>query len=131
MAIGLAREQRLELAARDVGLEPAQRLLGLGDDLGVLLGLAELDHGELVVELLLDAADGGELVLERGALLHHALGALLVVPEIGVFGLLVQLGEAPRALSKSKMPPQQPDRLLDVIDDGLGFRAHGMSIQLT
>src|SRR4051812_835364 len=23
------------------------------------------------------------------------------------------------------MPPQQPDRLLDVIDDSLGFRAHG------
>jgi hypothetical protein len=22
------------------------------------------------------------------------------------------------------MPPQQPDRLLDLIDDGLGFRAH-------
>jgi hypothetical protein len=22
------------------------------------------------------------------------------------------------------MPPQQPDRLLDVIDDGLGFGAH-------
>jgi hypothetical protein len=25
------------------------------------------------------------------------------------------------------MPPQQPDRLLDLIDDGLGFRAHGKS----
>jgi hypothetical protein len=23
------------------------------------------------------------------------------------------------------MPPQQPDRLLDVFDDGLDFRAHG------
>jgi hypothetical protein len=23
------------------------------------------------------------------------------------------------------MPPQQPDRLLDFIDDGLNFRAHG------
>ena len=59
----------------------------------ILLGLAELDHGELVVELALDAADRGELVLERGALLHHALGALLVVPEIGVLGLRVQLVE--------------------------------------
>ena len=49
---------------------------------------------ELVVELLLDAADGGELVLERVALAHHALRARLVVPEIGVFGLFVQLGEA-------------------------------------
>jgi hypothetical protein len=26
--------------------------------------------------------------------LHHALGALLVVPEVGVFGLMVELIEA-------------------------------------
>ena len=65
----------------------------LGDRLLVVLGLAELDHGELIVELLLDAADGGELVLERGALLHHALGALLIVPEGGVLGVLVELGQ--------------------------------------
>jgi hypothetical protein len=29
----------------------------------------------MIIELLLDAADRGELVLECGALLHHALGA--------------------------------------------------------
>jgi hypothetical protein len=29
-----------------------------------------------------------------------------------------------RALSTSKMPPQQHDRLLDLIDDALDFRAH-------
>ncbi len=71
-----------------------QRVLGLGDGLGVALGLAELDHGELVVELALDALDRGELIFERRALLHHALCALLVVPEGGVFGELVQFGEA-------------------------------------
>jgi hypothetical protein len=27
-------------------------------------------------------------------------------------------------VSKSKMPPQQPDRLLDLFDDFLRFRAH-------
>jgi hypothetical protein len=32
----------------------------------------------------------------------------------------------PRALSTSKMPPQQPDRLLDLVDDRLGFRTHGV-----
>ena len=57
---------------------------------------------ELVVELLLDAADGGELVFERGALLHHALRALLVVPEIGVFGQLVQFGKAGARLVEVK-----------------------------
>jgi hypothetical protein len=28
-------------------------------------------------------------------------------------------------LSTSKMPPQQPEGLLDIVDDTLGFRAHG------
>jgi hypothetical protein len=35
------------------------------------------------------------LVLERGALLHHALCALRVIPEIGVFGESIQLVEPP------------------------------------
>jgi hypothetical protein len=28
------------------------------------------------------------------------------------------------AVSTSKMPPQQPHRLLDLLDEGLSFRAH-------
>ena len=86
IGVRFAREQRLELAPRHVGPELLERLFGVGDRLLVLLGLAELDHGELVVELLLDAADGAELVLERGALLHQALRPLLVIPQRGVFG---------------------------------------------
>jgi hypothetical protein len=31
-------------------------------------------------------------------------------------------------LSTSKMPPQQPDRLLDLGDDGLDFGAHDLKI---
>ena len=94
VGVGLAGEQRLELAPRGFGLELLERFLGLGDDALILLGLAELDHADLVVEVALDPADGVELVVERGALLHHALGARRVVPERGVFGLRVQLGEA-------------------------------------
>ena len=93
VGVGLARQQRLELAPRRLGLQPLQRVLGFGDDALILLGLAELDHADLVVELALHAADGVELIVERGALLHHALGAGGVVPESGVFGLRVQLGE--------------------------------------
>ena len=74
------------LAPRGIGLEPLERFLGLGDGFLIVLGLAELDHGDLIVELLLDAADRFELVFERGALLHHLLGARGVAPEIGVFG---------------------------------------------
>ena len=91
IGVGLARQQRLELAPRHLRPELSQRCLGLGHGVAVVLGLAELDHGELVVELLLDASDGAELILERGALLHHALGALLVVPEGGILRLPVEL----------------------------------------
>ena len=70
-------------------------MLFRSDDRLILLGLAELDHADIVFKLLLDAADRGELILERGALLHHALRALLIVPEVGIFGESVQLVEPP------------------------------------
>src|ERR1700719_2590529 len=75
------------------GLERIERRFGLLDHLGIVLGLAELDHGELVLELLLDARDPTQVFLERGALLHHFLRALLVLPQIRVLGLPIELGE--------------------------------------
>ena len=93
VGVGLARQQRLQFAPRHFGLQPLERGLRLGNGLVVFFGFAELDHGELVVQLLLDAADGLELIFERVALAHHALRARLVVPQTGVFGLFVQLGE--------------------------------------
>ena len=94
VGVGFARQQRFELAPRGLGLERLEHRLGLGDDALILLGIAELDHGDLVVEIALDPADGVELIVERVALLHHALGAGGVVPERRIFGLRVQLGEA-------------------------------------
>ncbi len=96
VGVGLARQQRLQLAPRHFRLQALEGGFRLGDGLVVLFGLAQLDHGELVVELLLDAADGFELVFQRIALAHHALGARLIVPETGVLGLFVQLGQAAR-----------------------------------
>jgi hypothetical protein len=64
----------------------------------------------LVVELLLDPGQCGELLVERGALLHHAARPLLIAPEIWVLGLTVQLGK-PRA------------RLVDVKDASSAVRA--------
>ena len=98
VGIGLAGEQRFEFAPRYVGSQSLERRFGVGDGLFVFFRFAELGHGELVVELLLHAADGLEPVLERVALAHHALGARLIVPEGGIFGFFVQLGEA--ALSR-------------------------------
>ena len=58
--------------------------------------LAELDHRGLVVEFPLDPGDSAELILERGALLHQAAGALRIVPQRGVLRLAVELFQ-PRA----------------------------------
>ena len=44
-------------------------------------------------ELRHEVGARSELVVKRSALLHQLAGALRVVPEIGIFGLLVQLGE--------------------------------------
>ena len=93
IGIGFAREQRFQFAPRHLGLQPFQRRFRLGDGFVVFFGLAQLNHGELVVELLLDAANSFELVVKRVAFAHHALRARLVVPQIGVFGLFVQLGQ--------------------------------------
>ena len=68
-------------------------LLGLGNDLRIVLGFAKPDHGDLVVEFLFEAGDGAEVVFDLGALLHDALSASRIIPEAGVFRLTVQLGE--------------------------------------
>lgn len=70
-----------------------QRVLGLGDDTGVVLLLAERDHVDVVRKVALDLADAGKQILQRGALLHQLLGLLGIVPEIGVFSELVQLSQ--------------------------------------
>ena len=96
--VGLARQQRFQLAARDFLLQGLQRVLGLDHHAFIVLGLAERDHLDIVVEFALDLADALERIHQRGALLHQLLGLLGIVPEIGIFGELVQLGEASRGL---------------------------------
>jgi len=59
-----------------------------------VLGFAKLHQGELIVEFLVDPGQRVELIVERGAFLHHLAGALRIAPQIGVFGLPIQLGEA-------------------------------------
>src|SRR5207302_9213921 len=68
----LARQQRFELAAGDLALELLERRFRLGDHPGVLLGFAEPDHGDLVVELLGDASDGGELADRKSTRLNSS-----------------------------------------------------------
>ncbi len=93
VGVGLAREQRLQLAACNFVLQLAQCGFTLGDDGLVLFALTELDERGLIVKLALDVRDRGQLILQPRALLHHALSPRGIVPEIGILGLLVQLGQ--------------------------------------
>ena len=89
VGVGFARKQRFQLAPRHLDLQPSERRFRLGDGLVVFFPLAQLYQSELVFQLLLDTADRFELVIERIALAHDALGARLIVPEVGIFRLFV------------------------------------------
>ena len=93
-AVGFARQQRFEFAARDFLFQVLQRGLGFGDNAAIVLGFAEFDHADIVLEFALDLADAVERILQRGPLLHQLLRLLGIVPEIGGFGELVQFREA-------------------------------------
>jgi hypothetical protein len=60
----------------------------------IVLGLAEFDHLDVVIEIAVDPLERRQAVFERGSLLHQALRLLRIVPQAGVFGELVQLIEA-------------------------------------
>ena len=56
VGVGLARQQRLDLARLDLAGQRADRGLGLGDDRLVALFLAEFDQVDIVVERLREAS---------------------------------------------------------------------------
>ena len=72
-----------------------QARLGLGDNRIVALGLAEPDQLDRVFNLALDAAVALNRPFEAGALAQDLLRLGRVVPELRIFRLGVQLGEAP------------------------------------
>ena len=93
--IGLAGEQGLDLPPLGLGLHLADRRLALGDGGFVVLGLAELDQGRAASSRsCFQSPDGRDPLVERGALAHDGLRRLGIVPEVGVLGAGVQLGEA-------------------------------------
>jgi len=87
-------QQCLRFPTPGFGPQRRNRRFSLRDDRGIILGIAELEQGEMVVELLLDVGNRGETVLERGALLHQALRAVLIVPEVRILRLPVEVGQA-------------------------------------
>jgi hypothetical protein len=95
VGVGLAREEALELALRRLVAQRLERFLGLGDDALVALGLPQLDQPERVVDLALDPAVSLDRPLEFIALAQRLLRGVRVIPQVGILGGRVQLGETP------------------------------------
>ena len=95
-AVGLARQQRLELAPLAFRLQRPELRQALVLGLGIALLLAEFDQRRRVVELALDLGERAQPILQHRPLAHHLLRGVGLGPELGVFGFGVQFGEAAR-----------------------------------
>jgi len=85
-----------------------EKLVHGGQGLGVLADVGQCLLDEAIdrqlagraqrdgLEFAFDLADAGKRILQRGALLHQFLRLLGIVPEIGIFGELVQFGQTGR-----------------------------------
>jgi hypothetical protein len=124
VAVGLAVEQRLDLLLRGAVAQGRERGLGLGHDLRVALGLAELDQFALVVEFLRQRRVSLDGVREGLAVAHQLLRPGRVVPQIGILRHRVQLLEPVRRGVPVEPLAQEAQRLLDLCDDVFGFSAH-------
>jgi len=80
IGVGLAGEEALELAPRRLGAQLFERGLGLGDDLRLALGLAELDQFERLVDFALDPPVAADRLIEPGALAQQLLRGGRVIP---------------------------------------------------
>jgi len=70
------------------------RGFGLSDDLLIVFRLAELKQARLFLEVARQGVEALKLLFELGFLPHHGLRALRRLPEVRVFGLGCQLGDA-------------------------------------
>ena len=94
VAVGLAREQRLHLLSARLRGELLEARLALVDGGLVVLGFAQLDQGDRIIELALELLVAADGALERLALAHQLLRRLRVAPEVGILRALVQVFQA-------------------------------------
>ena len=80
VAVGLARQQTFQLAPRRRGAQPFERRLGLGDDGGFALRLAERDQLDCVAELALDPPVAADRRFEPRPLAQQLLRRRRIVP---------------------------------------------------
>jgi hypothetical protein len=94
VGVGLARKEALDLSPLRLLVKHGESGLGLGDNRRVTFGLAEADQFDSFLDLALDAAIAVDRLFQSGTLAQYFLRLGRVVPELGVFRLGVQLGEA-------------------------------------
>jgi hypothetical protein len=91
----LAGEQERRPLALEVLLELGRRPIELGGQLGVRGLLDELEGGEEIIDAGLQASPELDLGPQAVGLAEDLLGAALVVPEPGLAGQRLELGDAP------------------------------------
>jgi hypothetical protein len=90
----LAREQQCGPFPIEVLLELRRRPIQLGGQLLVARLLDELERGQQIVDARLEAAPQLDLGAEAVGLAERLLGAALIVPEPGLAGQGLELGDA-------------------------------------
>jgi hypothetical protein len=125
--VRLAREQRLDLVMLGAHGELGERLDALGLHLRIALGFGHLDQLDGVVEFRLDRLRGGDRLVESATLAHHLLRGLGVVPQRLVLDPCVEFVEPAQRAVPIEEAAEQRQRVLDAVDMGLRFGAHGRS----
>ena len=97
VAVRLARQQRLELAALALGLQCLEEIDAFLLGRRIPLHFAEFDKRHGVVKLALDFGERTDPVFQHRAFAHQLLRGFGVVPEIGIFGFGVQFRETARS----------------------------------
>ena len=90
----LARQQRADLHRLEVLAELLELGVRLGQRVGVVLLRGQLEEHRQVVEALSQRLDPAQLALSVRELTGDLLGSGLVVPEVGIGGLVFQLFDA-------------------------------------
>ncbi len=89
-----ARHHRIPSERRHLRAEFGHIGGDLAHQVGILFGFGQVEQLQQFVGAALDRRPGVDFALQRGDLLHHLLGGLLLIPKAGGEGSFVQLGDA-------------------------------------
>jgi hypothetical protein len=102
----LAREEELGPLPLEVGGQGGEGIVELDGELGVVRLLDELEGREEVPDARLEAAPEVDLLAEAVRLAQGALCGSLVVPEAGLLGQRLELGDPPFLVVEVKDAPR-------------------------